>query len=209
MDDMREEDVSDIFNRLDLKTIDEPMDHHPFSCFDVNEFGEYVLGFGQQDTDMILVYDSDGSYVCGFSIKNSGNLGALWENGSIVLYLSRSDLAVSIDRNGKCVNIRKIQNTMQNNEFWNQVVYANRRDMNGVSFTAENGPFTSELLHWGAYHRLVKTTPDGERVVLYDTSSDPSHFIWVLGMIFLLFLFFGFVFMHKIGDAWRIRWSRK
>lgn len=188
-EDVDGESMDTIFKRFELEVIDEPIVTYGFSYFDVNEMGHYALGFNNVDKDMILVYDSDCTFLYGLSFIDNGAFGFEFDGSNIILYSVRSDLAVSVDKNGNCLDMKKVQSTPQNSDYWYEEVFANIRNINGATFTAEHWLFNHELLHWGRYPRLVKTMPDGERVVLFDTTENTFaaiRFIIIFAGVLLL-----------------------
>lgn len=168
LEDVTEDEFSSVCTNLALSVIDEPDIDVGFCCFDVNESGDYALGFDLPLKDIILVYDSTGSYQYGFSFSDNGAFGLEWDNENIVIYRVRSDLAISVDSSGNILEMGIIPDTLENNEYWNNEVNANKRNVAGVTYTAEHWIANHEWLRWGAYPRLVKTMPDGERIVLFD-----------------------------------------
>lgn len=84
-------------------------------------------------------------------------------------------------------------NTSQNNDYWFNEVNANKRVVNGVTYTAEHWLFNDELLHWGKYTRLVKTLPDRDSIVLFDTKFNiplKTLTIAIIGISLLLAVIF-------------------
>lgn len=188
LSDKSEEEIAAIVSRLDIELIDEPEIKTGFSCFDVNEFGDYALGFDRSEKDILLTYNAEGEYLYGFSFADNGGFGIEWDGNDIIVYSVRSDLAILIDKQGRCLDIKEIQNTSQNNEYWRKEVNANIRTVNGATFTAEHGLVNSELLHWGTYLCLVKTTPSGERMILFDVTANAIALtIIILFVVVILF----------------------
>lgn len=107
IEDVNEDEMPVIFERFDLEMIDEPKITNGFSCFDVNEFGDYTLGFDIGNTDVILFCSSNGEYLYGFSVADNGAFGIEWDNENIIIYRVRSDLAVLIDKDGNCLDMKK------------------------------------------------------------------------------------------------------
>lgn len=170
-DAINQDEIAAVWEKLDFEKIDEPEIKEGFSCFDVNESGDYALGFDLGNRDAVLLYNVDTGYLRGFSFTNNGSFGVKLDGESIAIYLVRSDLVVSLDSNGNCLKMEQIQNTVGDSEDWRKEVNANKRIVNGVAFTAEHWLLNNELLHWGSYPRLVKTMPDGEQTVLFDTTA--------------------------------------
>lgn len=197
-DELLEEDIAAVFAKLKLETINQPTINTGFSCFDVNQTGTYALGFGHGQRDCVLVYDPNGVYLYGFSFKNNGSLGLEWNGETLILYLLRSDLAVEVDANGNCVAIKKIQNSVHNSQYINNTIFANKRIINGATYSAEHWLINNELLHWGSYSRLVKNIPNGDKVTLFDqTNHQITKLVILLIGMTLLFSALAAAIVHK------------
>lgn len=186
-EDICEEDISTIYERLEIQEIDDSDVSIGFSCFDVNNKGEYILGFNAAQ-DKILVFSAEGEFLYGFSLKDNGSFGVEWDGENINIYRVRSDLAVSIDTTGNCVEIRKIKNTIENNNYWNHNIKATQRTNQGDIYTAENNLGIFNLLTAHTYSRLVKTLPNGEKIILFDITAQQTVNIMVYTILIGIFV---------------------
>lgn len=183
-------DIEELFTRLKLESIDEPAKKTSFSCFDISDQGNYVLGFNNNKNDYLLVYSSEGNYLYGFSFLDNGSFGVEWVGNNLNLYLVRSDLIVTVDSQGNCLDIKEIKETTENYDYWEKEIYANKRTVNGITYTAKHWLYNNELLHWGAYQELIRSTPSDEQVVLYNCSENSLDFLSFIvpGVIALVLL---------------------
>lgn len=182
-----EEDIPDIYERLNVQSIIEPDISIGFSCFDVNEMGNYALGFNS-DKDEILVFDSQGNFLYGFSFEGTGTFGLEWDGESIILYRVRSDLAISIDKEGNCKEIKKIKDCPENTHYWNHEIYATKRTINGSVFTAENHLGILNTITAQTYSVLTKTLPNGDEVILFDITTQRKTALTTIIIIVGIFL---------------------
>jgi len=168
-DEIASNEISNIFQRMELKSIEESKGTAGFSCFAVNENGDYALGYDIGSNDIIQVYNAENSYLYGFSCIDNGAFELSWHDDGLIIYRVRSDLAVWIDEEGNCLGMKIVQNTTENDEYMRKVICANKKVVNGVTYLAEHWLYNHESLYWGQYSRLVKIE-DEERSILFDVS---------------------------------------
>lgn len=181
---MSEEEMSTAFEKLGLQLIDNPKTNNRFSYFDVNEEGNYMLGFNG-GKDLILVFDRDNDYLYGFSMVSNGAFGLEWDGENIVIYCDRSDLAVTIDKNGNCLRMEKILNTTENNRYWNNL-RANKKTIGGFTYVAEHELGSVNIFggSWGTYARFVRISFDGQETVLFDGASVDMSILLICIVVF-------------------------
>ena len=193
-EDINKEDQAWIYQNLKVQSIQAPEITGSFCCFDVNPNGNYILGFNGKP-DKVCVYDKEGIFLYGFSLQDNGSFGVGWDDGNILVYRVRSDLAVSIDRDGNCIDMKKIPQSIENNEYWNHVVRASNRVVGDEIFNAENHMGLLNIFSAQTYTSLVKTSASGDEIILFDaTKQQKMNVIGVLLIIgvFLLVFIIGF-----------------
>jgi len=156
-----ENEIIEIYNRMGVRLIDEPDSMKLFSCFDVNENGDFIIGINESAEDKILVYDKHGNYLYGFVMYGSGTFGVEWDGNNVIVYRVRSDLAVWIDKYGNCQDMKRIPITTNNNRYWNYVIKAKKRTIEENQYIA-----SSEFLLFD-YSKLTKSDANGNETVLY------------------------------------------
>ena len=193
-----------ILSRLDLQIIDEPSEKKGFRSFDVNSSGEYVMGFDRgfsESFDYVLAYSGDNTFLFGFSLNVDGMFCVVWDERGISICTAKGDLAITIDRNGNCLNINRIEDSVENNDYFREELSANTRHVNGATYTAEHWCYNSESVHWGSYPRLVKTTADGERSVLYEHYRGTWELFVTAGIIVVAYVVTMAIFLPKAVRA--------
>lgn len=127
-------EIPDIFQRMELESIEEAKATAGFSCFAVNENGDYALGYDIGSNDIIQVYNAENSYLYGFSCADNGAFELSWHDDGLIIYRVRSDLAVWIDEEGNCLGIKIVQNTTENGEYMRKVICGNSNCCNNCIY---------------------------------------------------------------------------
>ena len=171
-----------LINSLDIDIITEdPLTNGDFSCFDVNSSGEYALGF----ENLILVYNADKTFKYGLSFHTTGSYGIELNDSYLIIYLRRSDAAVSVDSKGNVIEVADIKVTDENEKYWDNFVDAIERTEGEYTYTARNKIFNPPIGRMGYYSMLIRTGSDGAEDILFDTSSrfNTSTIILVIGSV--------------------------
>ncbi len=162
--------IQEIYQRIDVRLEKERQFSNGFSCFDVKPDGTYALGFDLGNRDWILVYHADNTFAYGISFNCDGSFGLEWDADNLILYTIRGGRAISIDKNGNCVDMRSIENTSENNSYWNHQVWARKRTINDTIYTAEYNMGILSILSTSGYSVLAKEASNGERIFLFDNT---------------------------------------
>lgn len=165
--------AEDIMRRLDVVLLAvEPDIEKGFSCYDVNNAGNIALGFDLGERDVVLAYDSSGTFLYGLSLMDNGAFGLEWDEDHIIIFRVRSNIAIRFSNTGECTDIKQVSNTLDNRKYWNSEIFSNERLLGNDTYLAENNCLNIKLLHWGTYNRLSKVLSSGERVVIFDYPQD-------------------------------------
>ena len=185
-----ENEIIEIYNRMDVKLINEPYSMELFSCFDVNENGDFIIGIDENAEDKILIYDESGHYLYGFVMEGSGTFGVEWDETNVIVYPVRSNLAVWIDKDGNCQDMKRIPITTNNNRYWDYVIRAKERTI------AEN-QYISSSEPWVLFGRskLIKIDANGNETVLYAAENGVVFREKAEIIIIILFFVFGLLFV--------------
>ena len=180
LEELPEERRKNYMISLDLKPVDSPVENTGFYCFDVNEKGQYALGFqGLFIGNIVNIYDADGTFLYGFSFDSNGSFYLEWDGDNIILYLLRDYLAYAVDPNVTCVEVAKISDARENQEYWNGEIMSSEKEVNGVSYQAKPGLLSR---HW----KLVAEESDGMQTELFNESETLVKLI-ALGLLNVLF----------------------
>ena len=156
------------------------MKNASFYCFDVNEKGQYALGFDTMFSGKVVnIYDADGTFLYGFSFNTPGSFYIEWDGENIIIYLVRGDLAFAIDSNITCVEMADIPNNQENQKYWRGEIASAERNVNGVTYQAKPGLLA---FHW----KIVALAPDGTEMVLFH---EPGAFGKIIALTLFTVLF--------------------
>lgn len=169
-------------NNLDPSTIDtsdicllttEPL-KETITCFDVSENGMFAIGTGNSTQKVISVYDHEGVFQYGYCFRTQGTYGIELDNGVVYIYFVRGDIVISLDSSGGVMGVFEVENTLENNTRWQQLLYSNERTVGDTKYIAENDAI---LFNWltSSYDKLIAEKPNGIRTVVYD--ADNTHVV--------------------------------
>lgn len=168
LESISEEDKQSFLSYIDIKVFTEEPYKKAIKCFDVNHFGTVAVGQFDDDTiKTICVYNKDGTFLYGYNFKSSGSYGIQWDNDNIIIYFVRGDMAISITPDGEIADVKKITNSIENNYYWNNVVFSESRNIDGTEYKIMNdmGFFNVFSI---SYSLLVVLPSNGEKIVFYD-----------------------------------------
>lgn len=159
---------------------------HSIVCFDVNENGMIALGFDTSPQKTICIYNSSGDFQFGYTFYCSGSFGVGWHKDDLIIYFIRSDIAAAFDKDAQCVAIAEITDTVDNNTYWNQTVFAKKRVVGDKTYTLESD--------WGilatAYSRLRVSDVSGDEQILFDVGQyDLASGVFALILIVMTVIF--------------------
>lgn len=156
-----------LLSNINLSLIKEEPRRTSIICFDVNENESVAVGTEDANRKSVLVYTSNGIFKYGYTFDCSGSFGVEWDNEDIIIYFVRSSVAASFDKEGNNIEVKKIQDTADNNSYWNQNVYSLDRTVNGNEFTAKtNMGFLN--IFTSSYSQIIRTDTDGNTTTVYD-----------------------------------------
>lgn len=86
---------------------------------------------------------------------------------------------MAVNHMGEVLEIQEIQNTVENNAYWNSHVFSNSREIGDTEYSLKNnlGMFN---VFASSYSQLIVREANGEERVLYDVNS--AYFIKMLFM---------------------------
>ena len=166
---VNEKEQETFWNNLELSLLTDEVRGGKIKCFDVDAEGRVAIGLTGPRGKYISVYDSDGAFQYGYSFDCGQDYGVQWDGTNLLLYFVRSDMAVSLDESGQKTELRAIEQTIENNSYWNHVVFSDVKTVGEVKYEMRNrmGPLN---LFASSYSQLVKTDGNGDETILYDVS---------------------------------------
>lgn len=194
-----EDDRATVIKNLNISTLEDEPKRRGIECFDVGESGIIAIGCNTSNNKTVCIYTSDGKFQYGYSFECDGSFGIEIDRNKLLIYLVRSDIAIAVNPKGEVENISKIQNTSENNSYWNNVVFSNRRKVGDMEYALKNteGIFS---VFASSYSQLSVTDVKGEQSVIYDVSSVQfSNMVVAVICVFLFICLAVFVIIRQFA----------
>lgn len=161
----------------------------PISCFSVNQYGWYALGFETSPKRIVSVYNATGEFIYGYEFECSGTFAiALSDEGNLSIYYCRSDLIVTYSPDGQCMHVADVPGTSENRKRSYEVLNSG----NCLEIGDRTYFLDREIDIGSDFSRLVLRYPDEEEVILYDATSS-NNWKRILNVAYILGIF-GFAF---------------
>lgn len=155
-------------------------------CFAVDEDGSVAIGSNNSENRIVCVYSSKGEFQYGFRFKCSGSFGVGLSQNTLSIYLVRSDIAISISPEGKVNEILKIEDTLENNDYWNNHVFSNKKVVSDAEYILENSAGVFDVFA-SSYSQLIVTDESGITSIIYDSNEAQLSHIIIIGGFILVF----------------------
>ena len=102
--------------------------------------------------------------------QNECEFGVEFAKNDLVIYFVRSNVAMAVNHMGEVVEIQEIQNTPENNSYWNNHVLSNSRKIGDTEYSLKNN-FGIFNVFASSYSQLIVREANGEERILYDVNS--------------------------------------
>ena len=176
-----EDDMNTLLKNVNISMLADEPPKKTIECFAVNEDGVIAIGCSSSENKTVCIYTSDGGFQYGYSFKCSGNFGIELDESVLYIYLVRSDIAIAVDSVGEVESILKIQNTSENNSYWNDCVFSTRRKIGDTEYFLENDMGILNVFA-SSYSQLITINKYGEESIIYDVNSAQfSNMVVVVG----------------------------
>lgn len=182
-----ENDKQIFISNIDLSLIREEPEKNTITCFDISESGLIAVGTKNLNKKLVMVYTSDGHFEYGYEFNCSGSFGIEWDAENIIIYFVRSDIAASFDKAGDNVELKKIQNTIENTSYWNNDVFCTQRTINNSLYymNNENGLFSIAM---PSYSQITKVDSDGNSEIIYTCGNNQVLKFVIIFIIIVVFV---------------------
>lgn len=186
-EEMPKDEQESLIENICINVFETEPKKRPITCFDVNENGLIALGTEYYEQKTISIYTSKGEFLYGLSFNDDGAFGVEWENENLNIYLVRSELKITVDKAGQIKAVFKIKDTLENNSYWNNFIFSDTRNINGIEYKIDNDLGIINLIQ-SSYSRLVVTTPQGAETVLYDVGSSQLLYsiFWIIAVVLIV-----------------------
>ncbi len=156
---------------IDISLLEKEPTKRAIKCFDVNENNLIAIGSSVSEKKTIAIYNSEGVFQYGYEFDSSGRFGVEWDNDNIIIYFVRSDVACSVSPTGTIESFSKIENTFENNSYWNDFVFSENRTVGESEYTIKNDMGLFNIFA-SSYSQLEIKDSNGEPNIIYDVNSD-------------------------------------
>ena len=155
-------------------------------CFDVNEQGLIAIGqTGSQDKE-ICVYTSQGEFLYGYTFNCTQSFCVEWDEQHVNIHFIRSDVIISLDSDGNILDIKAVQDTIDNNSHRNSLLYSTTREVGNTTYLIRNDMGIFNLIAT-SYSQIVVKDMAGTECVIYDVNAmQISKIITILVVILSL-----------------------
>lgn len=167
---MSEEETDRFLKNVNISLLENEPPKKAIDCFDVNENGVIAIGSSDFAHKTVCVYSNDGDFLYGYSFECTGNFGIELDKDVINIYFVRSDVAVTVNPTGEVERVVRIQNTAENNSYWNDCVFATKRSIGDTEYTLKNDMKIFNVFA-SSYSQLITTNQNGEESIIYDVNS--------------------------------------
>ena len=202
---LTEHDIDTFLKNINLSMLESEPTKEAIECFDVNEDGFIAIGCSTYKNKTVCIYTSDGEFQYGYSFECSGSFGVELDKSVLNIYFVRSDVAISVNPDGEIEEILKIQNTSENNSYWQNVLYSTKRKIGDTEYIIKNDMGIFNVFA-SSHSQLISTNKNGESRIIYDVNSAQFSktlvvFIGVLVFVCIVVAtIFGSLIKLKHGD---------
>jgi len=182
-DNLSEKEMNTVLSNVKISLLKEEPKNRAIRCFDVSENGSIALGFGDSVKRKIGVYSSNGDFEYGFEFNSYGTYGVEWDEDNLIIYLVRSDIAITVDSMGQVVDVLKIKDTHENNSYWHNSVFSTKRIIGKAQYILRNDMGILNVFIPSSYSQLV-LEQNGTKTILYDVNVTqlPKVLLMVIGI---------------------------
>ena len=155
-------------------------------CFDVNEDGLIALGHTGATQGVISIYSTDGTFKYGYEFDCSGAFGVEWDKDVLNIYFVRGSLLVSVASSGEITSVLRVEDTIENNSYYNNFIRATNRNVNNMDYEMRNKFLSS-------YSQLVITDDLGKEMVLYSAETSQLTQNVIVSLVAIVFIAIGII----------------
>ena len=160
----------EFLENIALRRIDDAPRKTAIECFDVNENELIAIGTEIAEKKYVSIYNTEGMFQYGYVFQSSGAFDVQWDKDYVLIYFVRSDVAAAFDDQGTCIWMQRIEDTAENDAYWNHIVRARQKEIGENRYLVRNDMGIFNLFA-SAYGQLIKFDETGNETVLYDVTA--------------------------------------
>ena len=161
---------NNFISNIDFSLILDEPDKKGVICFDVNDQGMIAVGQNDFERKNICVYTSEGEFMYGYTFNCEQNFGLEFDGSNVNVCFVRSDVVVSLDTEGNILDVKKIQDSIDNSSYRTALLYSTTRTVGDTTYLIRND---MGILNWIAisFSQIVIVDATGAETVIYDVNS--------------------------------------
>ena len=139
-------------------------------CFDVNEQGMIAVGQKDSQGKEICIYTSQGEFLYGYRFNCTQSFCVEWDEQRVNIYFIRSDVIISLDSDGNILDIKSVQDTIDNNSYRNSLLYSTNRAVGSTTYLIRNDMGIFNCIA-STFSQIVTIDATGTESIIYDVNS--------------------------------------
>lgn len=169
-EEISEEKKTAFVSNINVSLLREEPEKSGILCFDVNEQGMIAVGNKDSQSKKICIYTSQGEFLYGYTFNCTQSFCVEWDEQHVNIYFIRSDVIISLDSDGNILDIKAVQDTIDNNSYSNSLLYSTKRTVGNTTYLIRND---MGILNWIAFSfsQIVAVDAAGTEFVIYDANS--------------------------------------
>lgn len=169
-EEISEEKKTAFVSNINVSLLREEPEKSGILCFDVNEQGMIAVGNKDSQSKKICIYTSQGEFLYGYTFNCTQSFCVEWDEQHVNIYFIRSDVIISLDSDGNILDIKAVQDTIDNNSYRNSLLYSTTRTVGNTTYMIRND---MGILNWIAFSfsQIVAVDAAGTEFVIYDVNS--------------------------------------
>ncbi len=184
---LSDETKNTFLSNFSITPLTEKPEKRQVLCFDVSEQGLIAVGQEGSRAKEVCVYTSEGEYLYGYSFSCSQSFAVEWGEQRLNIYLVRSDVIISLDSDGNILDIKRVQDTIDNNTYRNSLLYSTKRIVGDTTYIIRND--MGILNFWAiSYSQIVTIDKSGTECIIYDVNSKQLTSMIVTICLVIIFL---------------------
>ena len=184
---LTEEEKNTIMPNIGISPIETEPVKGSISCFDVNDSEMIAIGQSKGEQKTVCIYSQSGIFMYGYTFDDSGAFGVEWDGNDINIYFVRSDLIVTVDRDGNILEIGRVEDTFENNSYGNYLLHSGERNTDHARYYTRNDMGVLNLFAF-SHSQLVMEGANGEEFIIYDVN-EMQLARTIIGLIVVVALF--------------------
>lgn len=203
-EDLSEETKTTFVSNINISSLKAEPEKRGILCFDVNEQGMIAVGQKGTQGKEVCVYTSQGEFLYGYAFNCNQSFGVEWDEQHVNIYFVRSDVIISLDSDGNILDIKAVQDTIDNNTYRNSLLYSTTRLVGDNTYLIRND---MGIFNWiaSSYSQIITIDAMGTECIIYDVNSmQLANMIVTTGIVCV------FVFVAMAVIVWQfIKLRRK